>query len=72
MPYIQYVFSRKILNMSATENLHAASADHTIAFARWDDDGGAAKNSPSAGKTVHDEPSRPTARSADRHTGRDR
>jgi hypothetical protein len=58
-----------MFNMTPTENLRAAPTDHTVAVARWDDDGGAPSNSPSAGKIARDERTRPTAKSADSTPG---
>jgi hypothetical protein len=54
-----------MLNMAPTENFRAASTDHAIAVARWDDDGGAARNFPSVGKTNRADRSRATAKLAD-------
>ena len=34
-----------MFNMIPTEKRHTAANDHTVAVARWDDDGGAAKAS---------------------------
>jgi hypothetical protein len=53
------------LRMTPTENLGAASTDHTIAVARWDDDGGASRNPPLTGKSGRAEQSRATAELAD-------
>jgi chaperonin GroES len=48
--------------MPSIENLNAASSDHGIVSARWDDDGGAPGDPPSAGKTARDERRRPIAK----------
>src|ERR1051325_11311986 len=49
---------RHILNMTPIAILRAASTDHAIAVARWDDDGGAARNSSLVNKTDRAEWSR--------------
>src|SRR5689334_4997473 len=40
-PLVSAAHPRHVPNVSPTENLHAASNDHTIAVVRWADDGGA-------------------------------
>jgi hypothetical protein len=58
--------------VTPTENLRAASNEHTIAIARWEDDGGAPRNAPSDVEAARDERSRPHANQPDSHTRRDR
>src|SRR5689334_13338599 len=43
------------LRMTPRENVRVASTDHAIAVARWDDDGGAPRHSPSGVDAAHDE-----------------
>jgi hypothetical protein len=41
--------------MLSIEKLHVTSADHAITIARWDDDGGAPRHSPSDVDAARDE-----------------
>src|SRR5690349_3479646 len=44
-----------MFNMTSTEDLRAMPSTHTIAVARWEDDGGAPRSSPLDDKTAPNE-----------------
>jgi hypothetical protein len=58
-----------MLNMTPTDNLRAASTDHAIAVARWDDDGGVARIFSIGPQDDHAERSRAAAELADSRPG---